>query len=135
MIETVQDALAAAARQGSSQARIQLAPPSLGMIRIQLRRTDDGMVARVVAEHSSTAQLLEQNGGELRRSLESAGVSVLHLDISASNELGERAKNPERSQSDGQQSAGAETKDDSTAPVRAAETTEPTSQSLVDVLA
>ncbi len=73
--------IAMAARQGSSTARIQLSPESLGGIQIHLQKTPDGIVARVVAEHAAAAQTLAQNGDDLRRSLESHGMTLLRLDI------------------------------------------------------
>ena len=72
------------ARSGYSQARIQLAPPELGEIRINLHQTADGLVAKVTAADGAAAQTLQQGGAELRRSLESAGVTLLRLDIGSS---------------------------------------------------
>jgi flagellar hook-length control protein FliK len=95
-IETVRLTIDMAARQGVSQARIQLSPESLGGIRIQLSQTADGLVARVVAEHSAAAQTLQQGGAELRRSLESAGVPLLRLDIESSGQGGGSAHDPGR---------------------------------------
>ncbi len=93
-VETVRMTIDMAARQGASQARIQLSPAELGGIRIQLSQTADGLVARVVAEHGAAAQTLQQHGAELRRSLESAGVSLLRLDIEASGERSGSANEP-----------------------------------------
>jgi flagellar hook-length control protein FliK len=85
-IEHVRATIAVAANQGASQARIQLSPESLGSIRIQLQRGDDGLVARVIAERPETARALQQSSGELRRSLEAAGQPLLRLDIEASGQ-------------------------------------------------
>jgi flagellar hook-length control protein FliK len=90
-VETVRLALRAAAERGVTQARISLRPAELGGIDVHLRHTADGLVARVVAEHGHAAQLLEQAGAELRRSLETQGVTLLRLDIGASGEQGGRA--------------------------------------------
>ena len=70
-------------RQGYTQARIELSPASLGTIRIQLHRTDDGVTAHVVTDSAATADTLSQNSDDLRRSLQSAGVNLLSLDIEA----------------------------------------------------
>jgi flagellar hook-length control protein FliK len=91
-VETVRMTIELGARQGYSQARIQLSPPELGDIRIQLHQTSEGLVARVVAEHASAAQALQHSGAELRRSLESAGVSLLRLDIESSDQQGQTAR-------------------------------------------
>ena len=83
-IETVHMTIELGARSGYSQARIQLAPPELGEIRITLHQTADGLVAKVTAADGAAAQTLQQGGAELRRSLESAGVTLLRLDIGSS---------------------------------------------------
>src|SRR5262249_37087729 len=67
--------------QGFSQAKIQLAPASLGQITIHLQKTSDGIVARVVADHSAAAQTMQQGGDDLRRSLQNSGLHLLRLDI------------------------------------------------------
>lgn len=90
-VETVRLALRAAAERGVTQARISLNPRELGGIHVHLRHTADGLVARVVAEHGHAAQLLEQAGAELRRSLETQGVTLLRLDIGTHGEQGGRA--------------------------------------------
>jgi hypothetical protein len=83
--ETVRTTIAMAARQGSSSARIQLSPASLGGLQIHLQRTADGLVARVIAEHPEAAQTLAQNGDDLRRSLQQSGMTLLRLDIESSD--------------------------------------------------
>ena len=85
-LEAVRATVEITARQGASQARIQLAPESLGGIRIHLHQTASGLVARVVADHAAAAQTLQQGGAELRRSLESSGLALLHLDIGSSDQ-------------------------------------------------
>ena len=79
------------ARGGVSQARIQLAPPELGEIRITLHQTSDGLVAKVTAADGAAAETLQQGGAELRRSLESVGVTLLRLDIGSSSQHGASA--------------------------------------------
>ncbi len=93
-VETVRLTLRASADRGVSHARISLTPRELGGIEVHLRQTADGLVARVVAEHATAAQLLQHAGGELRRSLESQGLNLLRLDIGASGE--QAARNGDR---------------------------------------
>ena len=69
------------AAQGATIAKIELSPPSLGTITIQLQHTDDGVTAKVLADHAATADTLSQGGDDLRRALQSAGVNLLSLDI------------------------------------------------------
>jgi flagellar hook-length control protein FliK len=64
-----------------SQARIELSPPELGTIRIQLQRTDSGVTAHVLADHAATANTLSQRGDDLKRQLANAGVTLLGLNI------------------------------------------------------
>jgi flagellar hook-length control protein FliK len=71
-----------AARGGATTARIVLAPPELGHVEIRLRYSDSGVTATVVADRPEAAQALGQSIGELRRALESHGVSILSLDVS-----------------------------------------------------
>jgi flagellar hook-length control protein FliK len=85
-VETVRLALRHGAERGVTHARISLTPRELGSIEVHLRQTADGLLARVVAEHATAAQQLQQAGAELRRSLEQQGVNVLQLDIGASGE-------------------------------------------------
>jgi flagellar hook-length control protein FliK len=90
-----------ASKQGLTQARITLSPASLGEIRISLSQTSSGLVARVVADHPEAVRTLLENGGELRRSLEANGTTLLRLDISASDQPGAQsgASHEARSQS------------------------------------
>jgi hypothetical protein len=85
-VETVRLALRHSAERGITHARISLTPRELGSIEVHLRQTADGLVARVVAEHASAAQQLQQAGAELRRQLESQGLTLLRLDIGASGD-------------------------------------------------
>jgi flagellar hook-length control protein FliK len=84
-VEAMRTTIAMATRQGSSSARIQLSPESLGGLQIHLQKTPDGIVARVIADHASAAQTLAQNGDELRRSLASHGVTLLRLDVESND--------------------------------------------------
>ena len=55
-------------------------------MQIHLQHTADGIVARVIADHAAAAQTLAQNGDDLRRSLQSHGVTLLRLDIESSDD-------------------------------------------------
>jgi flagellar hook-length control protein FliK len=46
-----------------------MSPRSLGTIRIQLHRTDNGVIAHVVTDSATTADALSQGSDDLRRSL------------------------------------------------------------------
>jgi flagellar hook-length control protein FliK len=95
-VETVRMTIEVGVRQGFSQARIQLSPASLGGIKINLQRTSDGVVAKVVTDHQAAAQTLGQGGAELKRSLEAAGVNLVRLDIEARGDSGAASRDPSR---------------------------------------
>jgi flagellar hook-length control protein FliK len=73
-----------AAQNRASEARIELTPPELGHIQIHLRYTEDGVSATLTADHADTVQALGQAATDLRRTLESQGITVQTLDISQS---------------------------------------------------
>jgi flagellar hook-length control protein FliK len=83
--EVVRMTIQTQASSGNSVVRIHLSPPELGGVRVQIQETSAGLVARVIADHSSAAQTLQQAAADLRRSLEASGVSLLQLDIGASD--------------------------------------------------
>jgi flagellar hook-length control protein FliK len=149
-VETVRLALRAAADRGVTHARISLTPRELGSIEVHLRQTAEGLVARVVAEHATAAQLLHNAGGELRRQLESQGLTLLRLDIGASGEQGGRAADRQAlangggAFADGDGDGSGRTRGDETDPLAALGTADQTSTTttlalpngaLVDVLA
>ena len=135
-IETVRTAFEAGARTGATTARIELSPPSLGTIRIQLQHTDEGVTARVLTDHAAAADTLSQGRDDLRRAFQSAGVNLLSLDIEARGDGGAQTQDP------GQSSAATYTSngDDADTAAGDAGAVEPTSaalsgSTLVNVLA
>jgi flagellar hook-length control protein FliK len=76
----------ASADRGVTHARISLSPAELGGIEIHLRHTADGLVAKVIADTTGAAQLLQQSANDLRRELEQQGLDLLQLDIGASGQ-------------------------------------------------
>ncbi len=62
--------------KNESRVEIQLDPPELGTVWIELRASDDGLSAMVISEHESTSQLLQDQLSNLRKSLADSGVSV-----------------------------------------------------------
>jgi flagellar hook-length control protein FliK len=109
-VETVATTIELGSRQGFSQAKIQLAPATLGQITIHLQKTSDGIVAKVVADHSAAAQTMQQGGDDLRRSLQNSGLHLLRLDIETrgdqrgSANAGQNAPSSDR-RGEGQESA------------------------------
>lgn len=85
-VDAVRATFTAANQAGISSARISLTPASLGGIKISLTQTPDGLIARVATDHPEAAQTLQQSAGDLRRSLEAGGMSLLRLDIGSSGQ-------------------------------------------------
>jgi flagellar hook-length control protein FliK len=83
MINAIRATIEIAARQGATQARIQLQPQELGQINIRLSQTSQGLLARVSADTPAAAQALADARSELRQSLSSLGLPLLRLDISS----------------------------------------------------
>jgi flagellar hook-length control protein FliK len=135
-VDAVRATFTMAVRQGQTQARISLSPPSLGAIRISLSQTSDGLVARVVADHPEALRLLMQNSAELRNSLQSSGLHLLRLDIGQGGQSG--AQSGASSQTSAEAGAGgsAEEGDDEGAAAPAGTAgVSPGSGSMIDVMA
>jgi flagellar hook-length control protein FliK len=95
----MQSVIRVAVRGGTSTARIILSPAALGQVEIRLRYSADGVTATVIADRPEAAQALSQSVGELRRALESQGVSILSLDVSQSGpeeQRGTQRETPDR---------------------------------------
>jgi flagellar hook-length control protein FliK len=140
-IDAIRATIEIAARQGYARARIEMQPEELGHISIRLLQTSEGLRARVSADTPAGAQALTQSRSELRQTLTSLGVSLLHLDIDSSGQSpagGERdfTGNPETSTSSSAQSLGVPMEEDeaSSAP-SAPQPTGPSLGEIVDVLA
>jgi hypothetical protein len=123
-------------RDGNAQARITLAPASLGALQIHLQRTPDGVIARVIADHPEAARMLTANSDELRRSLEAGGTKLLSLDIESSDKQG----TPAEDQPAGARSAAGDEETDETGVSPASSATDNLHQglhgpTLVNVLA
>jgi flagellar hook-length control protein FliK len=102
-VETVHLTVSAAAQRGVTRARIALRPEELGGVEVHLRHTAEGLSARVVAEAPEAAHLLSQAAGELRRTLEAQGLSLLRIDVATAGD--------ERSAGTGAGAAGHEQRD------------------------
>ena len=137
-IDAIQATIEIAARQGYARARLELQPEELGHISIRLLQTSEGLRARVSADTPAGAQALTQSRSELRQTLTSMGVSLLHLDIGSSSHSSpgpgrDLAGQPPPSKSSPAQAPNAATSEDedSIAP----QPTGPALGEIVDVLA
>jgi flagellar hook-length control protein FliK len=80
-----------AVRQGAREARIQLAPPELGSIRVRLRVEGDRVTAQFTAERAEVRSLLEQTRGDLDRGLDASGLRLQRFEIQAPESGGAKA--------------------------------------------
>jgi hypothetical protein len=83
--ETVRLTVRAAADQGITRVRIVLRPVELGSVEVHLRHSAEGLSARVLAQPEA-AHLLQQAAGELRRSLEQQGLTIVQIDIATADD-------------------------------------------------
>jgi flagellar hook-length control protein FliK len=135
-VDAVHATFTMAVRQGQTQARIALSPPSLGTIRISLSQTSSGLVARVVADHPEALRLLQQNGAELRNSLQASGLQVVRLDIGAGGQNSNRpGGSSETTAQAGTRGDGTEETDDDEQSAALATSPASGSGALVDVMA
>jgi flagellar hook-length control protein FliK len=74
--------------RGAAHARIQLRPAELGGLMIRLKSTAEGMVATIKAERPEAAAALEKAAGDLRRTLEDRGITLVSLDVSIAADSG-----------------------------------------------
>jgi hypothetical protein len=77
--------------RGVTHARMALKPVDLGGIEIRLQTSSAGVTAQVIADSPEATRMLTQAAGDLRRSLESSGVTLLSLDVSTHGEGGSEA--------------------------------------------
>jgi flagellar hook-length control protein FliK len=137
-VEQVRATVEMGASQGATTAKIELSPGSLGTITIQLQHTDDGVTAKVLADHAATADTLSQSGDDLRRALQSAGVNLLSLDIGTRGDNSAQAQNQNAGQSSGSTHTAstdtADTTNGDAAPIEPT-TSLPAGSALVNVLA
>ena len=98
--EAVENAIRIGQTRGVTHARMSLKPAELGGVEIRLAQSAQGLTATVVADGQQAAQLLQQAGQELRRSLEAQGIQLHQLDISYSGDQREGARSAQ-AQADG----------------------------------
>ncbi len=67
--------------QGGSRVQLRLDPPELGMLRIEMRQTENGLMLQMQASTPKAQQMLQQNSGELRAALESQGFANTQIEV------------------------------------------------------
>lgn len=69
------------ATRGSSVMQLRLDPPELGMVRVEVRHSADGLNLQLQATTHRTQQLLQQHSSELRSALEAQGFQNARIDV------------------------------------------------------
>lgn len=64
-----------------TELRLQLQPPELGRIELRLEVETEGTRVTILADVSSTGQLIERHQADLRQSLQQAGIHLAGLTI------------------------------------------------------
>jgi len=67
------------------EVHLRLDPPELGMIRVHLRLSDEGVSVRFIAGDEAVTKLLESQLPDLRQSLAERGLSFMQCDVSSGN--------------------------------------------------
>ena len=69
------------ATRGSSVMQLRLDPPELGMVRVEVRHSADGLNLQLQATNHRTQQLLQQHSNELRSALEAQGFQGTRIEV------------------------------------------------------
>jgi flagellar hook-length control protein FliK len=73
--------LSAGSARGVQHATLQLDPPELGQMRIDIRLREHGMTLRIDADHLAAARMIESRVSELRDSLAAHGIRVERCEV------------------------------------------------------
>jgi len=99
--------------EGRTKVRVQLRPPELGAVRVELSSDQSNLVeARIVAERDEVRQLIERNLPQLRDSLAASGVEVGQFDVQTQDSGGTPFDEPAGSESNRFAWDGAEPEDE-----------------------
>lgn len=85
VIDRLAGDIASHVRIGSQEAVIQLDPPELGKIKIDLRMEDGKLHARIAADSLESRALIESHLGELRQALSVGRVEVAEMQVTQSS--------------------------------------------------
>lgn len=96
VIDQVGRRLGLALKRGDNQVRIQLRPPSLGSIQLEMALNDNALKVTVRAEHQSVKEILMSHVHELRKALAEHGVELQKIDVEISHYFGQSMANTQR---------------------------------------
>ena len=81
--------LGLAVRRGENHVRLQLKPPHLGAIQLDLAMKDSGLKIMMVAENQYVKDLMVSHVNELREALANQGVELQRIDVEISRNFGQ----------------------------------------------
>ncbi len=96
VIDQVGRRLGLALKRGDSQVRIQLKPPRLGSIQLDMTLNDNALKVTVRAGHQSVKEILMSHAHELREALAEHGVELQKIDVEISHYFGQSMANTQR---------------------------------------
>jgi len=88
--------MAFAIRRGENQVRVQLKPPNLGSIQLDMVMKDDILKVAMITEHHAVKELLMSHVHELREALVERGVELQRIDINIDHHFGQSLANAQR---------------------------------------
>jgi len=88
VMEQVGRRLGLALKRGETHVRLQLKPPDLGSIQLDLAMKDNGVRIAMVAEHQAVKDLILLHAHELKQALMEQGVAVQRFDVEINYNFG-----------------------------------------------
>jgi len=88
--------MAFAIRRGENQVRVQLKPPNLGSIQLDMVMKDHVLKVAMITEHHGVKELLMSHVHELREALVEQGVELQKIDINIDHHFGQSLANAQR---------------------------------------
>jgi flagellar hook-length control protein FliK len=96
VIDQVGRRLGVALRRGADQVRIQLRPPHLGSVQLDMAMKDNILKVIMVAEHHSVKELLMSHVYELKQALVEHGVELQRVDVEIDYHFDQSTSNAQR---------------------------------------
>jgi len=100
VINQVGRQMAFAIRRGENQVRLQLKPPNLGSIQLDMVMKDHVLKVAMITEHHAVKELLMSHVQELRAALVGQGVELQRIDINIDHHFGQSLANAQRDLND-----------------------------------
>lgn len=88
--------MAFAIRRGENRVRVQLKPPNLGSIQLDMVMKDHVLKVAMITEHHAVKELLMSHVHELREALVEQGVELQRIDINIDHHFGQSLANAQR---------------------------------------